>query len=320
VPAAAAVSAATCRDGFKNGTQSGVDCVGSVRPGLASLKQAGLDLVMIHVDEGQQRGDLGVDPTPDEVNDLRVRLTLRAARHGLDTGLCVTLYRDNLASLSGLVRLIVASEHIHFLFATNFADIHGMMRNPDVACESRRTTNPDVIDLLRASFGLEPFASVGGHGWVSYFVPVLYGGRKPRVLRLRAGAADALLMKLPRMLSGRHMFYCPSRPLGVGTQVAVNQLARGEVRGCLDWLGGVFRGRERLDAKRMVFDNGPVVGPHGCVLHLESDDRTRSPLMSQVAITDHCNYECPVCYADSGPREDPTYLPVDEVLRRIRAG
>jgi aldehyde:ferredoxin oxidoreductase len=61
------------------------------------------------------------------------------------------------------------------------------------------------------------------------------------------------------------MFYCPSRSLPVGTQVAVNQLARGEVRGCLDWLGGVFRGRERLDAKRMVFDNGPVVGPDGCV-------------------------------------------------------
>jgi hypothetical protein len=55
---------------------------------------------------------------------------------------------------------------------------------------------------------------------------------------------------------------------------------------------------------------------HG--LRLEHDDRVRPSLVNQVTITDHCNYECPVCYADSGPREDPAYLPVDEVLRRLR--
>jgi pyruvate-formate lyase-activating enzyme len=237
---------------------------------LARLKAAGLDLVMLHVDEGQRRPDLGADPTPDAVNDLRSRLTRRAARNGLDTGLSVTLYRDNLASLPGLVRLIIASKQIHFLFATNFADVHRMMRNPDTADESPRTTNLEVIGVLRETFGLEPFASAGGQGWVSYFVPVLYGAREARMLKLRAGAADALLMKLARRLSGRNMFYCPSRSLIVGTQVAVNQLARGEVRGCLDWLGGVLRGRERLDAKRMVFDNGPVLGPDGCVECLAS--------------------------------------------------
>lgn len=53
-------------------------------------------------------------------------------------------------------------------------------------------------------------------------------------------------------------------------------------------------------------------------LHIEDDDRTRPPLMAQVSITDHCNYECPVCYADCGPRSNPDNLPVDEVLRRVR--
>jgi hypothetical protein len=238
-------------------------------PYLARLKEAGLDLVMLHVDEGQRRPDLGADPTPGEVNDLRARLTLRAARHGLDTGLCATFYRDTLATLAGLVKLIVSSEHIHFLFASHYVDTHAVMRDGTTE-DPERTTNAEVMEVLRETFGLEPFASIGGQGWLSYFVPVVYGERQPRLLRLRAGAADAMLMKLPRLLSGRHMFYCPPRSFPVGIQVAVNQLWRGDLRGCLDWLGGVLRGGRRLDAKRMVFDNGPVPGPNGrieCLSH-----------------------------------------------------
>jgi pyruvate-formate lyase-activating enzyme len=36
-----------------------------------------------------------------------------------------------------------------------------------------------------------------------------------------------------------------------------------------------------------------------------------------VSITDHCDYRCPVCYAESGPRERPDFLPVEEILRRV---
>jgi molybdenum cofactor biosynthesis enzyme MoaA len=256
---------------------------------LAKLKQAGLDLVMLHVDEGQRRPEFGSDPTPQEVNELREQLTRRAARHGLDTGLSVTLDRDNLQSLPELVRLIVASEHIHFLFATNFVDIHGMMQG-DAAEDPRRTTNTEVMQMLREAFGLEPFASTGGSGWLSYFVPVLYGEREPRLLRLQSGAADALLMKLPRLLSGRHMFYSPSRSFPVGTQVAVNQLGRGQLRGCLDWLGGVFSGRERLDAKRMVFDNGPVMGPDGHIGCFEfcPNMTVKDGELVPVCVSDYC--------------------------------
>jgi hypothetical protein len=53
-------------------------------------------------------------------------------------------------------------------------------------------------------------------------------------------------------------------------------------------------------------------------LRLPDEDRNRPPLMNLVSITDHCDYHCPVCYAGSGPRENPIYLPADEVLRRVR--
>jgi pyruvate-formate lyase-activating enzyme len=232
---------------------------------LSRLKCAGLDVVMFHVDEGQRRPDLPRDPTVDEVNRLRVCMTQRAARHGLDTGLSVTLYPDTLARLPDLVRLIVEAEHIHFLFATSYADVHGMMRHPPRADRRDRTGNVEVMKMLRDSLGLEPFASLGGSHWLSYFVPVLYRRGAPRVFRLRAGPADSLLLRLPRMLAGRHIFYCRSRPLTVGVQMAVNQLSRGEVRSCVEWLRGIWRGHARLDAKRMVFDNGPVMEPDGAV-------------------------------------------------------
>jgi pyruvate-formate lyase-activating enzyme len=53
-------------------------------------------------------------------------------------------------------------------------------------------------------------------------------------------------------------------------------------------------------------------------VHPSAFGATAPPLISWVPITDHCNYHCPVCYADSRPRDNPTFLPVDEVLRRIR--
>lgn len=230
---------------------------------LARLKAAGLDLVMFHVDEGQRRPDLARDPSTDEVNALRARLTERAARQGLDTGLSVTLYPNTLSRLPALVGLILESRHIHFLFATSYADVHGMMRHPRSDAGTQETGNAEVMRLLRQSLALEPFASLGGTHWLSYFVPVIHRPDATQVFRLRSGPADALLLELPRLLSGRHVFYCPSRPWTVGLQLAVNLIARADLRALARWLRSLAGTRTRLDAKRLVFDAGPRMEADG---------------------------------------------------------
>ncbi|MFH1027792.1 MAG: radical SAM protein, partial [Pseudomonadota bacterium] len=62
---------------------------------LSRLKLAGLDIVMIHVDEGQQRPDLPAGPTVADINRLRREIARRVAAHGIDAGLCVTIYREH---------------------------------------------------------------------------------------------------------------------------------------------------------------------------------------------------------------------------------
>jgi pyruvate-formate lyase-activating enzyme len=232
---------------------------------LDRLKRAGLDVVMFHVDEGQRRPDLPSEPSVGETNRLRTELTRRAARHGLDAGLSVTLYPEVLSRLADLVRLVVESDPIHFLFATHSTDVHGLMRGASRRRDGDGHGNEKVTRMLREELGMEPFASIGGQSWISYFVPVLYGGERPEVVRLRSGAADALLMHLPRLLSGRHMFYCPPRSFAVAAQLAVNRIARGELRQCASLFRRILRDGLRLDAKRMVFDNGPVADARGAV-------------------------------------------------------
>jgi pyruvate-formate lyase-activating enzyme len=243
---------------------------------LAELKSAGLDLVMIHVDEGQQRPDLSASPTEDDINDLRLRLTRRSAAHGLDTGLAVTLYRDSLPRLSGLVRLILNSDHIHFLFATQYTNLPALFGEGH-STDDGKTTNAETVALMEEAFGLIPFAYASGRGtgradvslnWITYFVPVLRGAGTD-ILRLHSGRADAALLMLPRLISGRHLFYCGPRPRLIGVQVFLHFLGSGNPLQALAFARKAMTRGRTLDAKRLVFDNGPDLDESGRVRCLD---------------------------------------------------
>jgi len=207
---------------------------------LSELKQTGLDVVMLHVDEGQPRPDRTAD-----VNALRRQLACRVAGHGLDVGLSVTLYRESLPALPSLVRLVFTTPEISFVFITHSVDVGTVLRG--LPAEPERTTNDEVVERLRVEFGLVPFAGVGpGNAWISYFVPVADG----EPVRLRAGWLDAWLLRLPRLLTGCHLFYLPPRPGMVRAQVLANLFAHGQFRRAAQLRSA------RFTAKRLIFDNG----------------------------------------------------------------
>ena len=70
---------------------------------LTELKKAGLDLVQLHIDEGQRRPDLPEHPSLVDIHRLRDRIAADVARHGMDAGLCVTLYPNPVESIGVLV-------------------------------------------------------------------------------------------------------------------------------------------------------------------------------------------------------------------------
>ena len=226
---------------------------------LASLKKAGLDVVMVHVDEGQQRPDLSPSPTLEEVNNLRLAITRRVAAHGIDAGLCTTIYEDTLVNVPSLIRLILESEHIGFLFASHYVDVHAVAtRKP--GNHGPKTGNADVIKLLQKAFGIEPFAEADpAHPlhWISYFVPVVHDakGQSPRWIRLRSGALDSFLLSLPRWLSGKNLFYTRQSTAVTVGHVVLNRLGSGDWGTAASVLCAPARG-SRIGVKRMIFDEG----------------------------------------------------------------
>ena len=93
---------------------------------LEMLARAGLDVVMLHVDEGQKRPDLPPCPTEEDVTALRLKLARRVAAHGMDAGLNATIYPDTLGRLTRLVRTVLSAPEISFAFITHAVDVAGM--------------------------------------------------------------------------------------------------------------------------------------------------------------------------------------------------
>lgn len=210
---------------------------------LAELKRAGLDVVMLHVDEGQTRPDL-----TGSIQDLRRTLANRVVAHGIDAGLSVTLYPETFDALTGLVHLILTTPSLSFAFITHHVDV--------TRFEAKgRTANADVVGLLRAEYDLEPFAVAGPYpAWLSYFVPVVSRGDNAEFVPLRSGWLDAALIRLPRLLTGRHLFYCPQQRGITRFQTVANLLSRGQWRRARQFVAQ-SRGA-RLFSKRLVFDDG----------------------------------------------------------------
>jgi pyruvate-formate lyase-activating enzyme len=217
---------------------------------LADLAASGLDVVMLHVDEGQSRPDLDDPENPESVEALRAKLVRRVAARGIGAGVSVTIYPEFFDRLPGLIDWIVRTEEIGFAFVTHYISPTELRAN-----RGGKTTNGEVVRVLRESFGFEPFAGLrGGMAWISYFIPVLYRNGHADPVRIRPGWGDALMVRLPRFLRGRHMYYSPPSAVATAVQVLANSLFQFRFVPAFRFLSKLPGGR--LVAKRIVFDDG----------------------------------------------------------------
>lgn len=246
---------------------------------LGNLQPAGLDIVMIHVDEGQKRPDLSDAPTIDEINRLRREIACRVAVFGIDAGLCVTIYREYFENLRGLFELMASSPEINFLFATHAVEIDDVVANSQPGHSPARTAiyrsastrNSEVATFFERHFRLSPYACIPSHSTdseekpcISYWVPVLHG-KANTVHPISSHAVDKTLIRLSRLLNGRYLYYCKNRWPINALQLIVNGIAN---RTLLSNACIVFRSLlpgVTLRSKRLVFENAPVVMPDGTV-------------------------------------------------------
>jgi hypothetical protein len=116
-------------------------------PLLAHLKQAGADVIFLHIEDGQQRPDLPAPapapvpapapgsglPPPNRADTaaaalrrLRDAKAAQIAAHGIEPGLAVTVYPDSLDEMDDAIRQTLESPHLCYLLVTLWRDVGHM--------------------------------------------------------------------------------------------------------------------------------------------------------------------------------------------------
>jgi hypothetical protein len=278
------------------------------------LKAAGLDVALLHIDEGQTRPDMPVNPSFETISALRAEMAARVAAAGIDVGLSVTFHPEYVDRLPRLIDFILRSEHVNYLLCIPAVDIGGIVQSarrrraeePAAAEHSGlvtpwagdRITNYDVMRVLREELGLEPAAympsRLGFNGdadfpsWMVYYAAVVGRPGRLRTVSIQGGWLDRLLLSLGRRITGRFYYYTTPRRSVIATEVFLNSLGRGRIWQGLSFVAAALRPGNRVRAKRLVFDNAPMVTPDGQVTCAD-------PCPHRVVKNDRL---VPVCMAD----------------------
>jgi len=281
---------------------------------LEQLKKAGLDVIMFHIDEGQNRPDLPKNPTIEEVNSLRTALTKRAAEKRIDIGLSVTIYSDYINRLPDLINYILSSDHINFFFGTNYVDINKLVKHSCAIKQNKayeavdleqvnRTTNKQIEEVMKANFDLNPFAYLPSDNknsskathltWMTYFVPVIYNGNSFERFNMEANFIDAFLINLSRLITGKFMFYFKHSPVFTGIRILCNAVTTRQTIKGIKFLLKLKNNGNRLRAKRLLFENGPIVTKEGEIscCYFCPEATIRDNKLVHVCLADHVHIE-----------------------------
>jgi organic radical activating enzyme len=160
---------------------------------LKTYKEAGLSVVMLHIDSKQNRPDLPPNPTQSEVNELRDRLLGMVERHGFVCELAITLYKSTLDRFADDVEYVLSSRTINKMLILRHSSVfqgsHLVEKflpcNEETkeltewvnAGESEETTITveDIEDVMRDNFSLLPTMYISSNKninekrWIFYF-------------------------------------------------------------------------------------------------------------------------------------------------------
>lgn len=254
---------------------------------LQSLRQAGLNIVLLHIEAGQKRHDLPADAEPARWQNLRATKARLVAQTGMAVGLSHIARRSQLNETANLVREVLTSTHLDFLLITGFRDFtrfgdvtgdiaSGLRMKPTVIDRTTRDAHHDEVamtDLLPVMRGmsLTPFARVGsGHSqqtarWLIYLAAAGQAADgSPAWSSLRAGWSDRILSRAIRWIIGRHVFlHIPSRRQ-FHLQLLLNSLSGGGNH-ALKLARSTERNGGKLRDKHIVLQEGPIVHGDGTV-------------------------------------------------------
>ena len=260
-------------------------------PYLCELRDAGLDIVLLHVDEGQDRPDLPDNATLPDIVNLRTELSKRISEHDIEAGFVVTVYDIDDDKLVNLVNYVDSSPYAHFLLATinwnspDFDNVAGCVKHglciKDYA-HDKKGGNVGSVNLGHIKDELQkvdmaPFATLGSSAsskeirWLCYSnASYINGYNHIKSHVVRSGLSDRFLLRLFRIITGRYMYYVRRNQLRFHIQLFLNSFTGGKFFGNIKTLLRSVLSKGTLYEKRFVFQQGPSINDDGTIVHCRS--------------------------------------------------
>lgn len=244
------------------------NAVGLDLPRARALKEAGVELVVMHLEPHQDREDLA-DDRPESLQRLREEKLAVLAEAGLEGGLSITAMPGEEQAVQDVVAFALESPHVSFCLVTLSlemadypplgGDITTGMRAlgpvpPETSNRAERVAA--VVDVLNGRMG-QPFAvhpSINGDPrWFAHLVATVHQAGQPADVRpLCPTWMEAALTRIMRWIRGRHFFYQPQRKRLQFVHLLLNGLAGGGLWRNLGVLRRAFRQDASLRIKRFL--------------------------------------------------------------------
>lgn len=251
----------------------------------AKLAAAGLSLVFLHVDQGQERPDLPSPSTAADRSQLLADKAALLARHGIEAGLAVTGYEADSDDTLEAVRAVLETPNLNYLLVTLHREHQpashftgdleaGLQQVAGASIPSPGGIMQRWRERIAAAFGIEPFGGVGSSidpgdwRWLSWNVGVLFDGdgRPQQRAALGASLLERAFLAVSHWLKGRYPFYVPQDGRRLRTQLLINSWLTGNRAARALWRAA--RGRaEGLATKRLLLQNPAELLPDGRVAH-----------------------------------------------------
>jgi pyruvate-formate lyase-activating enzyme len=258
---------------------------------LDELKEAGLDIISLHIERGQSRPDLPDNASLDQLRELWGTKAALIAKHEIDVGLTMTAFEDRLEEVDNIVSFVNDSPHINYLLVTLFRDtdrfsqisgglLSGELRGKLCDPSRRRTdtmNNTQMSRLLRERLNLRPFGFLASNKnaddprWLSYLV-VTRRNRRGKVAKYaaKASAFEKAYLALSLRFAGKYPMYRRQSTPQLIMHLLLNALTGGDFWGNMNFLLGSLLSPGRLGAKRLLFQCPAEVEADGTIVHCKN--------------------------------------------------
>lgn len=254
------------------------------------LKDAGANVIFLHIEQDQRRPDLPAGATDEDLKRLRERKVSLIAAHGIEAGLAVTAYPDKPGEVEEAVGFTLASPYVCYLLVTWWRDVGRMpairgdlcagmsaqtQRNRGEAVQ--REIRPEKLcEWMEAMFGVTPFAALGSNldaadpRWMSFLAATVHcHDELVQHHSLRPTWLERLFLAATRKLTGRYPFYQKQNSRQTGVHLLLNGLAGGRFWEQFKIAARSMTSGSRLTAKRLLFQWPAAVDESGRVIHCE---------------------------------------------------